>query len=181
MKKLVFLLPCLLLAGCGFQSECQDAVKYSLKAPSTAVFSKIESYKTDIYGEVVGGFVESQNGFGAMVWDKFYCVKPGADTLVVFKELDKELYDSITQSIQNKSSNDDGRAECEGAMQKIMGDNRIKFVQYMPDDGDDDFKVNGGMIYQNEEFKNVFCMVDSEKGGLYQVKIDDKTYSVSRQ
>lgn len=84
MKKLVFLLPFLLLAGCWMQSDCKDLVKNSLKSPSTAKFSSLTTYKTEEFWDVVWWFVESQNWFGAMVWNQFFCVLSWDNSFSVF-------------------------------------------------------------------------------------------------
>ena len=182
MKKLLFLLPVILLAGCGVQSECKETVKDSLKAPSTAIFSKMETYDTDTFWKVVGWFVESQNSLGAMVWDKFYCVKVGDENVAIFRNWNEERYDELTEIVNTKEKgNLRDKADCEKAIQKALNDSTIKISSYIWDEDDEKFRLNGWVIDYKGEYVTVMCYVDDDKGGVYQVKIDDKVYKVSKQ
>ena len=87
---------------------CKEQVKDRLKAPSTAIFSKVEVRKTKSYWTVVGGIVESQNWFGGMKKMGFYCqdynknLKSFFD--VLFNEgVDKGVYDLIDWEFKDYS------------------------------------------------------------------------------
>ncbi|WP_208183590.1 hypothetical protein [Shewanella algae] len=96
MMKKVALIAAMALAGCGDGKpaeptesmayiQCKKAVSHVLKAPSTAEFgsysdSIVTPIKTvtDSYGSIsktflVVGYVDSQNGFGAMIRSKYTC------------------------------------------------------------------------------------------------------------
>ena len=180
MKKLLFLLPCLLLTGCGIQSECKEIVKDNLNAPSTAIFSKMKTYDTDTFWKVVGWFVESQNRLWAMVWDNFYCVQVWDDKIAIFQNWNEDRFDELTEIINSKWDMRD-KSACESAIQKVLNDNSIKISGYIWDEENGKFRLNGGVIEYEWGYKTIMCYVDDDKGGVYQIKIDDKVYKVSKQ
>lgn len=180
MKKLLFLIPCLLLAGCGAQDECKESVKDVLRSPSTAIFTKMETYNTDTFWKIVWWFVESQNWFGAMVWDKFYCVKVWDENVVIFRDSESDRYDEVTDMINSKWNIRD-KSDCDVAVQKVLNDNSIKLISYTQDEDDENFRLNWWIIDYDWWYKTVLCYVDDEKGGVYQIKIDEKVYKISKQ
>lgn len=186
MKKLLFLLPFLLLAGCGVQDECKEMVKDYLNAPSTAKFSKMETYKTEYLGNVVGGLVESQNKLGATVWDRFYCII-WDEKLVVFDDWDtRDIYESVKNIVKDNprksdsSGSDKDRKICEDATRKALKDDSIKISKYEWDEDEDyNLRLNLVMFEYKWEIKWAFCYVKDDK--VYQIKIDDKIYKVTQQ
>lgn len=91
MKRFIFsiaIMSALILGGCSDEEadaeqfkiaaflHCQDAVKKRLKAPSTAKFPRYE--RGIVYANVgmrytVNSYVDSQNGFGAMLRTNYTC------------------------------------------------------------------------------------------------------------
>lgn len=55
------------------RSECRMAVVNSLKAPSTAKFVSIQAKQTAPGRWTVGGQVDAQNSFGAMIRSYYIC------------------------------------------------------------------------------------------------------------
>ncbi len=62
---------------------CEDAVEQLLRAPATASFSSTASGSDRV---VVDGYVDSENGFGALVRSDFQCTVVGGNAEVVFLE-----------------------------------------------------------------------------------------------
>ena len=69
----------LALTGCAGEHDadiqkCEDKVKNTLQAPTTAQFSGVKATKHDFGVWTIEGDVDAQNSFGAMVRDTFSCV-----------------------------------------------------------------------------------------------------------
>ena len=182
MKKLLFLLPFLLLAGCWQESQCQEMVKDKLSAPSTAIFSKMETYKSEWLWDVIGGFVESQNWFGAMVWTKFFCWMDEKD---VFFEDEAEYEDfkkmlkSTTETLSTINKQD--KKACEEVAKKIIWD-AVKFIDFIWDEQNrSGSRVNWMIVERIWDFESVVCEVDVETGKVKTMQVWDKKYKVSEQ
>ncbi|GAW57330.1 hypothetical protein [Nocardioides sp. PD653] len=55
------------------QEACEGYVRDSLKSPSSAEFSEAEATERGEYGFTVSGSVDSENGFGAMIRNRYEC------------------------------------------------------------------------------------------------------------
>ena len=78
----------------GYQLLSQDTIKSILKSPSTAKFPRITDwkFKKEFEKVIIQSYVDSQNGFGAMIRSEFqFIIENGQITSLIFdgKELKK--------------------------------------------------------------------------------------------
>lgn len=180
MKKLLFLFPLLLLAGCWQESQCQDLVKDKLSAPSTAIFSKMETYETEWFWTVIGWKVESQNRLGAMVWSDFYCLM---DEKAVIFDTDSEyegfrnMLKSITKVLSDVNKKD--KKACEKSLKKLAWDN-IKIIDFLWNEQErNGSRVNWIIIEELWDMETVVCEVDIKSNKVKSIRYWDKKYEIT--
>jgi len=73
------------------RAECERAVRNSLRAPATASFSGVgatDVRDAGVNGWIVDGWVDSQNGFGAMLRSNYRCsLMPVGSTAWLLKDV----------------------------------------------------------------------------------------------
>lgn len=183
MKKLLVFVPIiLLLAGCWQESQCQEMVKDKLSAPSTAIFSKMETYDSEGFWTVIAGKVESQNWFGAMVWSDFFCWMDEND--VIFDtESDYEDFKKMLKSTMEvlSSVNKQDKEACEKVAKKVIWD-AVKFIDFIWDEQNrNGSRVNWMIVERLWDFESVICEVDIESGKVKAMQVWDKKFKITEQ
>lgn len=199
MKQLIFLLPLLLLAGCWMQSDCKDLVKSSLKSPSTAKFSSLTTYKTEEFWDVVWWFVESQNWFGAMVWNQFFCVLSWDNSFSVFNtDGDEWTYyeyiynvingwetDLVKLDRERKFRGKNDEDTCELLIQEILWVDSVYISNFAVSMDVAWIKQYSGEIWYWGEDLPIFCHKDTtnkmspETNYIFSISIDGKWYDAN--
>lgn len=180
MKKLLFLFPLLLLAGCWQESQCQDLVKDKLSAPSTAIFSKMETYETEWFWTVIGWKVESQNRLGAMVWSDFYC-RMDENTVIFDTDSDYEDFRNMLKSITKVLSdvNKKDKKACEKSAKEVLWDT-VKIIDFMWDEQDrNGFRTNWMLIEWLWDVEAAICVVDIKSDNVKLIQVWDKKYEIT--